>query len=266
MQARLQRWYGLRFLVGQLALREVAQRYRGSWLGGLWAILTPLLMLGVYTWVFSSVFQARWSEGSGGSEADFALNVFAGMLFLQFFSDNVARAPGLVTSNGNYVKKVVFPLAILPCVSLLSSLTHFLIGLAIWGTFYFYVHQTLHATLLYLPLVMLPLLLLTLGLSWFLAATGAYVRDIGQGVQMLMTLLTFVSPVFYPLDRLPESMRGWLLFNPLSFPIEQGRAVMIQGLTPDWAGLGIYALVGLVAVVIGYRWFNFTRPGFADVL
>lgn len=269
MRAKLARWWGQRYLVRQLVRREVAQRYRGSLLGGVWQILTPLLMLAVYTWIFSVVFQAKWGKpgaGSGSHQIDFALNVFAGMLFLQVFVDTLSRAPSLITSNANYVKKVVFPLAVLPVVNLFASLFQFGVGLVIWGTFYFAVHHTLHPAMMGLPLILLPFLLLTLGLAWFLSATGAYIRDIGPAMQMVLTLLTFVSPVFYPLDILPEALQAWLVLNPLSFIIEQGRAAMIQGLWPDLPGLLVYALVSGVVAVAGYAWFGYTRQGFADVL
>lgn len=267
--SRLQHWWGHRFLIRQLVGREIGQRYRGSLLGGLWQVLTPLLMLTVYTWVFSVVFQAKWGKvgaSSGSSQIDFALHVFAGMLFLQLFSETMARAPTLIVHNANYVKKVVFPLAVLPAVALLSSLFQFGIGLVIWGTFYVAVHHTLHWTLLCLPLLLAPFMLLILGFAWMLAATGVFVRDIGPAMQMVLTLLAFVSPVFYPLDALPASMQSWLLLNPLSFIIEQARTLMLVGALPDWGGLAIYSLASAGVAYLGYCWFRYTRQGFADVL
>lgn len=269
MLRRIHGWWGHRYLVGQLVRREIAQRYRGSLLGGVWQILTPLLMLCVYTWVFSVVFQAKWVRPgvtTGSSQIDFALNLFVGMLFLQLFVETISRAPTLITSNANYVKKVVFPLAILPCVALLASVFQFGLGMLIWGTFYVAMHHTLHWTMLCLPLILLPYMLLILGFAWFLSATGAYIRDIGPAMQMVLTLLNFISPVFYSLDSLPATIQPWFMLNPLTFVIEQGRGVMLLGQWPNWTGLLVYSLISLLICSAGYAWFRYTRQGFADVL
>lgn len=250
--------------------REVVGRYRGSLLGILWSFISPALMLAIYTFVFSIVFQARWgTAGQGGGSGDkleFAMVLFAGLIAFNLFSECISRAPTIILGNVNYVRKVVFPLEILPAVALGSALFHavisivvLLIGLAILGF-------GLSATVLLLPLIFLPFMLFIMGFSWFLASIGVFVRDIGQVVGMAMTVLMFLSPIFYPASALPEGIRGWLFLNPVTFVIEQTREVLIWGRLPDWQGLATYSLVALLTAWLGYFWFQKTRKGFADVL
>ncbi|TRZ70653.1 MAG: ABC transporter permease [Rhodocyclaceae bacterium] len=252
-------------LVLQMAKREIAGRYRGSFLGLLWSFVNPVLMLAVYTFVFSIVFQARW-RNDGGDRFEFALVLFAGLIVFNLFSECVTRAPGLILANANYVKKVIFPLEILPWVSLCSALFHAAVNLAVLMIFLVVVGNGVPATVLLLPLVILPLFLLIMGVSWLLASIGVFIRDVGQFVGMLMTVLMFMSPIFYPVSALPESVRGWLFLNPLTFIIEQARDVAIWGKLPDWEGLALYTLLATGVAWAGLVWFQKTRKGFADVL
>lgn len=253
-----------RALVKQMVKREVIGRYRGSFLGLLWSFVNPVLMLAVYTFVFSMVFQARWGSGSG-DKFEFALVLFAGLIVYNLFSECLSRAPGLILANVNYVKKVIFPLEILPWVALGSALFHAAISLSVLVIFQLLV-SSVSWTILLLPLVILPLLLLIMGASWLLASIGVFIRDVGQFVGMLMTILMFMSPIFYPASALPESVRNWLVLNPLTFIIEQARDVVIWGKLPDWGGLALYTLFALMAAWAGLFWFQKTRRGFADVL
>lgn len=252
-------------LVLQMAKREIVGRYRGSFLGLLWSFVNPVLMLAVYTFVFSIVFQARWGSG-GGDQFEFALVLFAGLIVFNLFSECVTRAPGLILANANYVKKVIFPLEILPWVSLGSALFHAGINLVVLLIFLIAVGHSISATILLLPVVVIPLLLLTMGLSWLLASIGVFVRDVGQFISMVVTVLMFMSPIFYPASALPESVRGWLFLNPLTFIIEQMRDVLIWGKMPDWIGLATYSGFALAVAWAGLWWFERTRKGFADVL
>lgn len=254
-----------RSLVRALVQREVTGRYKGSMLGMLWSFALPVLMLAVYTFVFSVVFQARWSPQSN-SKAEFALILFAGLLVFNLFAECINRAPGLVVSNANYVKKVVFPLEILPVVALGSAVFHLLVGLLAWLVFYVFLYGMVSSTALLLPLVLLPLMLLTLGLSWFMAATGVYLRDLAQITSVLVSTLLFLSPVFFPLSVLPEPYRTWLMFNPLSPAIEMARDVLIWQKAPDWKLFVRYYAMSLVVAWAGFAWFQKTRKGFADVL
>jgi len=259
-----------RALTRQMVRREVVGRYRGSWLGILWSFITPVLMLAVYTFVFGVVFQARWNTGTAGVGSDnkleFALVLFAGLIVFNLFAECITRAPGIILANVNYVKKVIFPLEILPWVSLGSALFHAGISLAVLIIGLWTLGFGVTPMALLLPLLLLPYLLLIMGVSWFLASLGVFVRDIGQVVGMAMTVMMFLSPIFYPASALPEGIREWLFINPVTLIIEQTRAVLIWGQAPDWCELGLYTLVALLVAWSGFFWFQKTRRGFADVL
>ena len=252
-------------LIFSLAKREVVGRYRGSVMGLLWSFFNPVLMLAVYTFVFSVVFRARWAGGSD-SKTEFALVLFAGLLVFNLFSECVNRAPGLILSNSSYVKKVIFPLEILPLVALGSAAFHFAISFIVWLLFYFIFFGLPPPTILWLPLILLPLILMTLGLSWLLASLGVYLRDVGQIIGVVTTILMFVSPIFYPIAALPEKYRPFMQLSPLTVVVEQARDVMIWRHNMDWQLWGFAMIFSSVIAWLGYFWFQKTRKGFADVI
>jgi lipopolysaccharide transport system permease protein len=245
--------------------REVQSRYRGSVMGMFWSLLNPLFMLMVYTFVFSVVFKARWSSGSD-SKTEFALVLFAGLLLFNLFAECINRAPSLIVGNQNYVKKVVYPLEILPWISLGAALFQTLVSIGVWFAAYLIFFGMPHATIVLLPLVLLPFCLFIMGLSWALASLGVYLRDIGQFVGILTTMLLFISPIFFPASALPEAYRTVLYFNPLTPVIEQARNVLFWGKLPDFGMLGVYLVATSVIAWLGFAWFQKTRKGFADVL
>ncbi len=245
--------------------REIIGRYRGSVLGVLWSFVNPVLMLAIYTFVFSLVFKARWGQGSD-DKYEFALVLFAGLIVYNLFAECISRAPGLILANVNYVKKVIFPLEILPWVALGSALFHAAISITVLLVFLVVLGHSLTWATLLLPIVVLPLLLVIMGLSWLLAALGVFIRDVGQFIGMVLTVLLFMSPVFYPASALPEAVRFYLLLNPLTFIIEQTREILIWGHLPNWNGLAIYSGVALLIAWAGLFCFEKTRKGFADVL
>ena len=257
-----------RALIVQMARREVVGRYRGSALGLAWSFFHPVFMLLVYTFVFSEIFGMRWggTQAAGGDKVQFALMLFVGMVVFGLFSEVLSRAPALILNNVNYVKKVVFPLEILPVIALAAALFHAAIGVVVLMLAFAVVHSQLPWTVLLFPLVLLPLVILTLGLSWVLASLGVFVRDIGQTIGIVMSVLMFLSPVFYPMSAVPVRFQPYILANPLTFIIEQARVVLVLGGLPDWAGLGLYSLVALAVAWLGYALFQKTRKGFADVL
>jgi len=254
-----------RSLIATLTRREVVGRYRGSILGIFWSFFNPVFMLAVYTFVFSVVFKARWNVGSD-SKTEFALVLFAGLIVFNLFAECINRAPGLILSNVNYVKKVVFPLEILPWVAMGSALFHTLVSLVVWILAYLILFGVPHASVLLLPLVLLPLIFFIMGLSWFLASLGVYLRDISQFIGIVTTVLMFLSPIFYPVSALPEKYRDFLLLNPLSPAIEQVRNVLYWGRGLDMTLLPIYYVVTGLISWLGFAWFQKTRKGFADVL
>lgn len=256
-----------RQLIVQMTKREVVGRYRGSAFGLAWSFFNPVFMLVVYTFVFSEIFKSRWGGvGANDSKTQFAVVLFVGMIVLNLFSEVVNRAPGLILSNVNYVKKVVFPLEILPVIATGAALFHNLISLGVLLAAFGIFNGYLHWTAVFTPLVLLPLVILATGLSWMLASLGVFLRDVGQTIAIITTVLMFLSPVFYPVTAVPERFRPFIMANPLTFIIEQARDVLIWGHMPNWLGLGAYTLAAVAIAWAGYAWFQKTRKGFADVL
>lgn len=254
-----------RSLIAQLAGREVHARYRQSWLGLLWMVLTPLLMLGIYTLVFRHIMRVRW-YGLEESNLAFALRIYAGLAVFNFFAECVNRAPGLVLEQPHLVKKVVFPLEILPWVNATSAAA----GLGVSGVLLLACTAVLNGglplTALALPLVWLPLLPLVLGLGWLLSGVGTYVRDVGQLLGMAVSALMFLSPIFFPVEALPASVRGWMLLNPLAWVMTGTRDVLLQGQWPDWQALGLLLVACTLLALLGAAFFRKVRTGFADVV
>jgi lipopolysaccharide transport system permease protein len=215
--------------------------------------------------VFSTVFQAKWGAGSD-SKTEFALVLFVGMIVHGVLAESMNNSPSLILRNVSYVKKVVFPLEILPCIVMGSTLFHAFISLAVWVLFYVVVNHSMQWTIIFLPLVLFPLILFSLGVSWMLASLGVYIRDIGQMTGILTTILLFMSPIFYPASRLPEPYQTIIYINPLTFVIEQARDVLMWGKMPNFTGMVIAYLISILVAWIGFAWFQKTRQGFADVL
>lgn len=263
--AMLKSLWGNRELIAQMTRREVIGRYKGSVMGLLWSFLNPVFMLIVYSFVFSVVFKARWS-GADESHSQFAVILFAGMTVHSLFAEVLNRAPTIILGNVNYVKKVVFPLEILAVVSLGAALFHALVSLLVLLAAFVMLNGFIHWTAIFAPLVLLPLMILSLGFGWILSSLGVFVRDIGQLIGVLTTALLFLSPVFFPVSALPESFQPWLQLNPLTFIIEQTREVLVWGRLPDWKGLATYFIAASSFAWLGFFWFQRTRKGFADVL
>ena len=256
-----------RQLIIQMTKREVVGRYKGSAMGLAWSFFNPVFMLVVYTFVFSEIFKSRWG-GVGGddSKTQFAVVLFVGMIVLGLFSEVLNRAPSLILGNVNYVKKVIFPLEILPIIAMGAALFHSLISLCVLLAAFALFNGYLQWTAVFIPLVLLPLVIVTTGLAWILAAIGVFLRDVGQTIGIITTVLMFLSPVFYPVTAVPERFRPFIMANPLTFIIEQARDVLIWGNTPNWIGLGVYTLVASKVAWAGFALFQKTRKGFADVL
>lgn len=254
-----------RGLIHATATREVLGRYRGSALGLLWSFLNPLFMLAVYTFVFSEVFKARWRVGSE-SKTEFAFVLFAGLIVFNLFAECINRAPSLILSNPNYVKKVVFPLEILPFVGLLCAGYHMLISIGVWLVAYAILVGLPPVTVLLLPMVILPFALFIMGLSWALASLGVFLRDVSQFISLVVTTLMFLSPIFYPASSMPDIYRQILYINPLTPVIEMTRDVLYWGKPPEIMMLCTYWLATSIIAWLGFAWFQKTRKGFADVM
>jgi len=261
-------WHN-RQLIIQMTKREVERLYKGSVMGLAWSFFNPVFMLAVYTFIFSVIFKARWgSDRFDGdvSKIQFAVVIFVGLIVLSLVSEVLSRAPGLIIHNVNYVKKVVFPIEILSVISIGAAFFHSLISLSVLLVALILFNGYLNWTVVFIPLILLPLVILTTGLSWILASLSVFLRDVGQTTSVITRMLLFLSPVFYQVSAVPERFRSFIMANPLTFIIEQAREVLIWGHLPNWIGLGIYTLVAIAIAWAGYAWFQTTRKGFADVL
>ncbi|KOS66603.1 sugar ABC transporter permease [Lysinibacillus contaminans] len=255
-----------RSLINQFTRREISNRYKGSYLGILWSLITPLMMLVIYTFVFSVVFQAKWGTGEETSKVEFALLLLAGLLVFNIFSEVISKSPFLITSNPNYVKKVVFPLEIMPIVAVGSALFQAFISYLVLIVALFVLMGTFNFTALLFPIVILPLILFTLGLSWFLSSLGVYIKDVGQLIALVLPALMFMSPIFYPISVIPKEFHFVYLLNPITYVVEDARRTIIWGQFPHWDWVIIGTILGILFALSGYIWFKKTRKGFADVL
>lgn len=235
-------------------------------MGIAWSFFNPLIMLIVYTFVFSVVFKSRWGTGIEANKGSFAILLFTGMIIHGMFSECINRAPSLIVSNVNYVKKVLFPLEVLPWISLGAALFHSAISLLVLLAVQFALTGQLPWTWIFLPAVIVPLVLFTMGIAWFFASLGVYVRDVTQTVGIITSVLLFLSPVFYPISALPEKYHFFIKLNPLTYIIEEARKVLVYGVTPEWSAWLTSAAIGLAVSLLGFWWFQKTRKGFADVL
>jgi lipopolysaccharide transport system permease protein len=252
-------------LIVDLTRRDALGRYKNSMLGVLWSLVTPIAMLIVYTFVFSTIFNVRWAGGSG-SKTEFAVILFAGLIVFNVFAECVTKAPSVVTGNANLVKKVVFPLEVLPVVTLLSSLVHAAIALAVLLLFQLLFTGRFPVEALLAPILLVPYFLFVLGLTWFISALAVYVRDVSQTIGVVVTMLMFLSPLFFPASALPADWRILVHVNPLALPIEQFRDLVVWGRLPDASAVAWGGAFGAITAWAGYAWFQNARRGFADVL
>ncbi|MEE7546083.1 ABC transporter permease [Xanthomonas sp. Kuri4-1] len=260
----MQKHANLMFLFRQLLGRELAARYRTTALGALWLVLQPLLMLSVYTLIFSGVFKARWAGAE--STADFALMLFAGLIPFTLLSEVLITAPGIIAGQPNFVKKVVFPLPILSVVKVMAALVTAFIGLLILIVAQFWQSGPPSWWALTSPLILLEMIPMLLAIAWSLSALGVYLRDISQFVGILSSVLLFLSPIFFPAKAMPESVAGLIHFNPLVTPIEQLRAVTVQNSAPDLTVLLPHFMLSVILAVASYGLFRRLSRGFSDVL
>lgn len=254
-----------KYLVSALVKRDIIGRYHGSTMGLLWSLFNPIIMLSIYTFVFSVVFKARWGTGTG-SKTEFALMLFAGLILFNLFAECISRAPTIILANTNYVKKVVFPLELLPIVSLGTALFHFTVSLCVWLAAYTVFFGIPHLQVLAVPLILIPLILFILGISWFIASIGVFLRDVSQVIGVVVSIMMFLSPIFYPISALPEQYRAYLNLNPLTGAIELTRGILFNGDIPAASQLLPYYISALLVCYLGFAWFQMTRKGFADVL
>jgi len=255
-----------KYLFLQMLKRDIQKRYRGSQLGFLWAFFYPVLMLLVYSFVFGMVMDVKWGV-AGQDNIDFGLILFAGLLCHGLMAEVVIGSVASITSNSQYVKKVVFPLEIIGLVGLANAVFHMFLGMIILLTIFIMRGNSLEWTILLAPVVLFPFVVFLLGLSWLLSVLGVYIRDLGQVVGVMMTVLMFLCSIVFPFDRLPVELQPFVLWlNPLTIIVEELRAVVLFGQLPNWELLGLYS-IGAFAMLFAGTWlFSRTRDGFADVI
>jgi lipopolysaccharide transport system permease protein len=254
-----------RFVIGQLAKRAILGRYRGTVLGLLWSLVTPLLLLAVYTFVFGTILEVRWVSQSGGN-AEFAAILFSGMLVHGILAECLTQASTLIVSNPQYVKKVVFPLEALPWVTVISAFFQGVISTGILLAYLFFVQGSIPWTAMLFPIPLFVLAFVCIAVGWLISATAVYLKDIAQMMGLLSTVLFFMAPILYPKTVLPAEFQNLLYLNPLTYIIEQFRAVVLWGELPNWNGLGLYGVASVVIAWMSLAWFQKTRRGFSDVL
>ena len=255
-----------RYLLWQLTKREITARYRGSILGAAWSVINPLMMLLVYTFVFSVVFNARWGISPNESRTDFALILFSGLTVHNFFAESVNRAPTLIPTNINFVKKIVFPLEVLPICSSAAAFFNCLIGIGILLLSMLMLSGSIPWTALAIPLVLIPFFIACVGVSYILSILGVYVRDIVHITGFVTTIALFVSPVFYPVSAVPPTFRIFIALNPLTYVFETVRGLLVLGVFPSLVSLIMFWICCLLIGAFGLWWFTRTKRGFADVL
>jgi lipopolysaccharide transport system permease protein len=264
--ALVTRLWMYRGLIAQFTRREIEGRYKSSFLGFAWSFVQPLALLIIYTFVFGVVFRARWPGARTGNLSEFGLVLFSGLIVFGIFSECVNRAATLIVSVPNYVKRVVFPLEVLPVSVLGSALFHAAVSLSVLLSASLLLSRQLPWTIVLVPVVILPLILLSLGLAWFLASLGVFVRDLGHLVGLLVQVLMFATPIFYPLEGIPLRLRPLISVNPLTPIVENMRRVIFRAEPPPWLALCAWTAATAVVTLLGYAWFMKTKKAFADVI
>lgn len=252
-------------LTRELVRSEIVGRYRGAAFGLMWSLISPFLMLAVYAVAFGEILKGRWPQGAH-AEAPFALILFTGIVVHGFFGECLTRAPRLMLDNANYVKKVVFPLEVLPWSMVLSGLFHMLMNLLVLCILCAAFLERVPFTVIYLPIILIPLIMMTLAVSWVVASLGVYLRDLSMVTPVISTMMFFLSSAIIPVDAVPEKFQAVFKLNPLTFFIDQARAVSLWGQSPDWKNLALFTLGSLLAAFLAVAWFRRISKGFADVL
>lgn len=256
-----------RDLVYRFTVRQLRSQYRGTQLGLLWNALSPILLLAVYTLVFGTILGVRLSNKPGEGPLDYAVLLFVGLMVFQAFSLPITQAPTLVTSKPNLVKKVVFPLEILPVTTTLAALASSSVGLAMVLIVHLLRGGTIGWWALAFPIVLVPIILITVGVGWILGSLGVFIRDLQPLVgTIVQRLLFFLTPIFYSIDTIPEAYRGLMHLNPLTGVVQGARNTLMFNQPPDWLPLAIWFVASLVIFQVGYAVFCKGRRGFADVL
>jgi lipopolysaccharide transport system permease protein len=251
-------------LILSLARRELVARYKGSVLGVVWALLTPVVMIAIFTFIFAEIFGARF--GASNSPWDYALYLFCGLLPWTMFQETVQQSATVIVTHANLVKRVVFPLETLPVALTLTSLSNQLFGTIALLIALIVIRRELHASLLWLPVLLIPQVILTLGASWLIASLGVFLRDTTQGIALLLMAWMFLTPIIYPESAVPARYRPFIEANPFTALVRSYRRILLEGTAPHWPSLAYFLVWALVLFAFGYWWFARSRRNFADVI
>jgi lipopolysaccharide transport system permease protein len=258
------RIYRHRVLIWNFVKRDLLARYKGSAVGLFWSVIHPLVMLGLYTFVFATVMKVRVGAGEGTDS--FALYLFCGLLPWNAFAEGLGRSTGVILEHGNLIKRVIFPSEILPVYPVIAGIVNELIGFGILLCVLLVTGHPMRPVILILPAILLLQFALTTGLAWLIAGTTVFIRDLGQIVGVMLTLWLFLTPIFYPPAMVPQGMRVLLTLNPMYIVVEAYRSLILRGQVPAWWSLAVLALIALAVNWLGYRVFARMQPAFADVL
>ena len=251
-------------LIFSLARRELTARYRGSILGIMWTLVTPMVMIAIFTIIFAGIFKAKF--GASSSQWDYALYLFCGLLPWNAFQESLQLSSSTIVAHANLVKRVVFPLETLPVSLSLAAVVNQLFGTIVLIVAVILLRREMHVTIIYLPLILIPQLIATFGAAWLVASLGVFVRDIVQGIALVLMAWMYLTPIIYPESIVPAPYRAVINLNPFTPLVRNYRRVILDGLSPDWAGLAYFAAFAFVSFVFGYWWFARTRKNFADVI
>ena len=251
-------------LIFSLARRELTARYRGSILGIMWTLVTPMVMIAIFTIIFAGIFKAKF--GASSSQWDYALYLFCGLLPWNAFQESLQLSSTTIVAHANLVKRVVFPLEALPVSLSLAAVVNQLFGTIVLIVAVILLRREMHVTIIYLPLILIPQLIATFGAAWLVASLGVFVRDIVQGMALVLMAWMYLTPIIYPESIVPVPYRAAINLNPFTALVRNYRRVILDGLSPDWSGLAYFAAFALVSFVFGYWWFARTRKNFADVI
>ena len=256
---------GQKKLISRFARRGFEIRHKGMILGNLWHLIVPLLLLAVYTFVFSIVFKARWGIGVGESQTSFAIILFASLIPFNILSETLAESTALILNNKNLVTKVVFPLEILPLVTLITVVIRSSIAFALL-VFALAITGNLSWHIMLIGVVLPPMLLATLGVAYILASLSVFVRDLSQLIGVIMTFVLFLSPIFYPIEAVPEGLQKIIMLNPFALFLEDFRSVVVLGEHPDYYSTALQWLIGILVLTFGFGFFQKTKSSFADLI
>lgn len=251
-------------LIFSFARRDLVGRYKGSALGIAWAVLTPVVMIAIFTFIFAGIFGARF--GASDSHWDYAIYLFCGLLPWSMFQESVQQSANTIVAHANLVKRVVFPLETLPAAQAFAALGNQLFATVALLIAILVIRQNLQLTALWLPLLLIPQLLFALGAAWLIASLGVFLRDIAQGITLLLMAWMYLTPIIYPESIVPPRFRWFINVNPFTPLVRSYRNIFLDGLAPDWRGLAYFSAIALVVFVFGYWWFARTRKNFADVI